>query len=151
MSHILDDQASLATDDTRADSALLIARLAIAVLFLWAGVGKAGAPEAQAAYIAQHGLPAASVLVWAAAAVELLGGALLLIGWQVRSAALVLAVYTIVAAIVFHAFWSAPAAEVMMQKINFMKNLAIAGGLIALAGVGGGRYAIVGAGRGWRP
>jgi putative oxidoreductase len=54
----------------------------------------------------------------------------LIIGWKARWAAAALFVFTLLTAILFHGFWSAPADQAMMQQINFMKNLAIMGGLV---------------------
>ena len=53
-------------------------------------------------------------------------------------AALVLAVFTVAAGVIFHAYWGIPAEQVMMQKINFYKNLAIGGGLLAFVAFGAG-------------
>jgi putative oxidoreductase len=54
----------------------------------------------------------------------------------------VLIAFTIVASIVFHAFWAVPPEQAMMQQINFMKNTAIIGGLLVLYAHGPGRLAV---------
>jgi putative oxidoreductase len=53
-----------------------------------------------------------------------------------------MAIFTVATALFFHKYWSAPDAMKMMQQINFNKNIAIAGGLLALAGFGAGRFSI---------
>ena len=63
---------------------------------------------------------------------------MLLIGFRTRCAAAVLAFFTLVAGFMFHAYWSLPAEQVMMQQIMFTKNLAIVGGLLAFAAFGAG-------------
>jgi putative oxidoreductase len=70
-------------------------------------------------------------------AVELIGGILLVVGWMTRWAALALAGFTFVAALFFHTNFSDS-----MQMIQFMKNVAITGGLLVLFGQGPGRWSI---------
>jgi putative oxidoreductase len=89
-----------------------------------------------------YGLPAAGLLIWPAALFELAGGAMLALGWKLRWMALALAGYTFAATFVFHAYWSAPADQVMNEQIHFMSNLAIAGGLLLVLAHGSGRYAL---------
>jgi len=74
--------------------------------------------------------------------VELGFGIALLLGFKTRIVAIVLAVFTVAAALAFHKYWAAPDAMKMMQTINFNKNIAIAGGLLALAAFGAGRLSI---------
>ena len=76
---------------------------------------------------------------------EALGGLAILVGWQTRWAALALAAFTVVAAILYHyvpAQAAADPGEAMGQMLNFTKNLAIAGGLLVLAGLGAGRLSL---------
>jgi putative oxidoreductase len=120
----------------------LVGRLALAALFLWSGYGKLVSMDANVAYMQAVGLPAAGLLIWAALLVELLGGAMLLTGWKVRWAAVVLAVFTGAATFLFHAYWNAPADQALNQQIHFMKNIAIIGGLLVVVGHGAGRYAL---------
>ncbi len=81
-------------------------------------------------------------MIWPTALVEVVGGAMLVLGWKARWAALALAVFTVAATLVFHAYWSVPADQVMNQQIHFMKNLAIVGGLLSVFAHGSGRYAL---------
>jgi putative oxidoreductase len=66
----------------------------------------------------------------------------LLFGFKTRWAALALAVFTAVASFFFHDYWSMPAEQQMMQQLMFGKNLAIVGGLLALAAFGAGRLSV---------
>ena len=93
-------------------------------------------------YIASKGLPAPSAAAVVALLVEIVGGLALVAGFGTRVAALVLAVFTVVAAVFFHNFWAAPEAQQMMQQINFNKNIAIAGGLLVLAAFGAGAFSV---------
>jgi putative oxidoreductase len=79
-----------------------------------------------------------AVLAVLTAALELLGGLALALGFQARFAALALAVFTVVASLLFHKFWAVPAEQVMVQQLMFMKNIAVAGGLLFVFSLGAG-------------
>ena len=71
------------------------------------------------------------------------GGALaLLLGWGTRWAALALALFTVVASVLFHNFWSVPIEQAMVQQLMFFKNIAVAGGLLVLAAFGAGALSV---------
>lgn len=116
----------------------LIGRILIAWLFIPAGIGKLTGFAGQVGYAQAMGMPLPEVGVAIGLAIELLGGIMLLIGFRTRCAAAVLAFFTLVAGFIFHAYWSLPAEQVMMQQIMFTKNLAIVGGLLAFAAFGAG-------------
>jgi putative oxidoreductase len=120
----------------------LIGRILLAALFLPAGIAKITGFAGTVGYIASVGLPLASVGAVLAIAAEVGGGLALLLGWQTRWAALALAVFTVVAGVFFHAFWNLPAEQQMMQQIMFMKNIAIAGGLLFVAAFGPGAISL---------
>jgi putative oxidoreductase len=124
---------------------MLIGRVLLALMFVLAGFGKLfGGLEGTAGYIASVGLPMPMALAVAAGVLELGAGLLLIIGWQARWAALALALFTLVASVIFHAFWSMPAEQQMMQQLMFMKNLSVVGGLLAVFAVGAGALSLDG-------
>jgi putative oxidoreductase len=125
-----------------ADWAALLGRIALAVIFIWSGYGKLADISGTAGYMSAHDIPFATLLVWPAALLEFIGGFMLLAGWYSRWAALALALFTLVAGAIFHNFWAVPGDQVMNQTIHFMKNVAIAGGLLQLFAFGPGRYAV---------
>ena len=84
----------------------------------------------------------AGLLIWPAALLELIAGAMLAFGWKARWAAIALALFTLVSMFIFHAYWSVPADQVQNQQIHFMKNLAIIGGLLVVFARGSGRYGL---------
>ena len=120
----------------------LVGRLLLALLFVPAGLSKIGAFAGTAGYIASKGLPLPEVGAALAIVVELVGGAALIAGWCTRWTALVLAVFTLVASYFFHAFWSVPADQVMVQQLMFFKNIAVVGGLLVLAAHGAGGWSV---------
>ena len=106
-------------------------RVLLAVLFLLSGVGKIGAYKATAAYMASADVPGA--LLPAVIATEVLGSLAIILGWQTRVAAFLLAGFTVLAALTFHNnFADQP------QMVMFFKDLSIAGGFLLLVVNGAG-------------
>ena len=120
----------------------LIGRLLLAALFLPAGISKIGGFTGTAGYIGSVGLPLPELGAAIAIAVEILGGLALLLGWGTRWAALALAVFTLMASLLFHNFWAMPAEQAMMQQLMFFKNMAVIGGLLVLAAFGAGTLSV---------
>ena len=116
----------------------LASRLLLAALFLPAGIGKITGFAGTVGYISSVGLPMPTV----AAAVEVLGALALIFGFGTRLAALALAIFTLVASFFFHAYWSLPADQQMMQQLMFFKNVGVTGGLLALAAFGAGGWSV---------
>lgn len=127
---------------TLQNSLLLASRLLFVLMFLPAGFSKITGFEGTVGYIASVGLPLATLGAVLALVVEVGGGLALLAGYCTRWAALALAAFTLVASFFFHNFWGVPAEQVMMQQLMFFKNLAIVGGLLALAAHGAGAWSI---------
>lgn len=117
--------------------AAFIGRILLALIFVVSGIEKVMAPSGTIAYIASAGVPAAGLAYAGAAALECLGGLALLVGWQVRWCALLLAIFTVVAALVFH-----HALADQNQAIHFLKNLAMAGGLLQLYAFGNTAWSV---------
>ena len=122
----------------------LLGRIAIAALFLPAGLNKLMGVEATTGYFASLGLPAAAVFVWVVIAIEVLGGVALILGYRTRLVAIALAVFTLLASIAGHAFWAAPADAAFIAQLLFFKNIAVIGGLLVLASSGAGSISMDG-------
>ncbi|MDZ7823641.1 MAG: DoxX family protein [Ahrensia sp.] len=116
---------------------LLIGRILLAFIFIMAGFSKFGTIDTTAGYIASKGLPMATLLAWAAAIFESVAGIMILVGIKTKLAAYALALFCIFTGVVFH---FDPADQ--MQMISFMKNLAIAGGFLALSVSGPGSISV---------
>jgi putative oxidoreductase len=121
---------------------VLTARVLLALMFLLAGLSKFAGLDGTAGYIASKGLPMAGLLAFGTAALEVGGAVLLIVGWKARWAALALAVFTLMASVLFHNYWAMPADQQMMQQLMFMKNLAVAGGLLVLFAFGPGSLSL---------
>ena len=118
---------------------LLLARIMLSVIFIMAGLQKFGAIEGTAGYIGSVGLPAPTLLAWAAAIFEAVAGGFILAGFMTRYTSWALVIFCLFTGFVFHF-----QPDDQIQMIMLMKNIAIAGGFLALAAVGPGLYSIDG-------
>jgi putative oxidoreductase len=119
-----------------------VGRFFLAAIFLVSGFAKLTDSTGTVAHMTAAGVPAASTLVWIAGVAEVLGGLSLATGLLARVGALGLIAFTALATWYFHAFWNLEGAERLPQMVNFMKNLAIVGGLLLLVAHGPGRYSL---------
>jgi putative oxidoreductase len=113
----------------------LLGRLLLTVLFLLSGLGKLGAYAATASYMASAGVPGA--LLPLVIAVEILGSVAILLGWQTRVVALLLAGFTLATGVLFHNNFAD-----QVQMIMFLKNLSITGAFLMLAANGAGALSL---------
>lgn len=125
-----------------ANLATVLGRILIALIFILGGIGKLGAPDRTVAEMASHGVPLPHILVWGAVALELGGGILLIAGLFTRWIALALFFYTLVLAVMFHAYWVAPAAQAHVQHGAFYEHLAMMGGMLFVVVFGAGGYSV---------
>jgi putative oxidoreductase len=109
----------------------LTGRSLLAVLFLISGLGKIGAYSATAGYMSALGVP--SALLPLVIATEVLGAIAIILGWQTRITAFLLAGFSLLSAFIFHANFAD-----QIQMIMFFKNISIAGGFLLLLANGAG-------------
>lgn len=129
---------TVATQSTANQSAVpAIGRVLLAAIFVFSGIGKALAPAGTIGYIESAGLPFATLGLIAAVAIELGGGLMLALGIKTRLVAALLAAFSVVTALVFH-----NALGDQNQLIHFMKNIAMAGGLLQVVAFGAGAYSV---------
>ncbi|VTU26622.1 DoxX family protein [Variovorax sp. PBL-E5] len=134
--------AAPATATSPQDTLALIGRILIAYLFIPAGISKLLGFAGTVGYIASVGLPLPQLGAVIAIIVELGFGIALLLGYKTRWTAFVMALFVLATALFFHNFWAMPEAKYAMMKLNFDKNMAIAGGLLAFSVLGAGRFGI---------
>lgn len=113
----------------------LAGRVLLAALFLISGVGKIGAYSAIGGYMASVGVPAA--LLPLVIVVEVAGAIAIITGWQTRLTAVLLALFTLVTGMLFHADFGD-----QLQMTMFLKNVSIAGAFLILAANGAGAYSL---------
>jgi putative oxidoreductase len=112
-------------------------RLLIALIFIISGVGKIAAPAAIQGYITAAGLPAPLAAYVIAVIIEIGGGTLLVLGFQTRIVALVMAVFTVATAASFHRNFAD-----QDQMVHFLKNISMTGGLLQVVAFGAGAFSI---------
>ena len=118
---------------TLTNLSLAAGRTMLSAMFIMAGISKISAYAGTQAYMESAGLP--GLLLPAVIALEIAGGLAILVGYQTRIAALLLAGFTLVAAVIFHSDFSQ-----QMQLILFTKNIAIAGAFLLLYAHGAGDW-----------
>lgn len=134
--------ADARTGRTLPDTALLIGRIALVAIFVTSGFSKLMGLEGTAGYIASKGLPAPMALAALSGLAEVALGALVAVGFKTRLSAVGLVAFTVIATAIFHDFWNMQGMDRMNNQIQAMKNLAMIGGLLILAGVGPGRFSV---------
>lgn len=119
-----------------------LARILVVVLFCVSGAQKLMNPGAVVSAVAAKGLPYPQVLAYLTIAAELGLGLLIALGFYARTAAVLLALFTLATIVVFHNFWSMTGDAFRTNQIQAMKNLSIIGGLLMIAAAGPGRFAL---------
>ncbi len=113
----------------------LAGRILLGHIFLLAGINKISGYEGTAGYMEAMGVPGA--LLPLVIVLEIAGGLALIVGFKTKWAALALAGFTVLAAVLFHADFSD-----QTQMILFMKNWAITGGLLMVYVYGAGELSL---------
>lgn len=113
----------------------LVSRILLSLLFVFSGFGKLTAIAGAQSYMESKGIP--GVLIYPVILLELGGGILIILGYQTRIVAALLAGFCLASAAIFHTTFSDE-----IQLIMFMKNLGLAGGFLLLAQHGAGAFAI---------
>ena len=116
---------------------LLLARILLAIIFILAGLNKFGNIAGTAGYIGSVGLPFGTLLAWGAAIFEVVAGLAVLAGFQTKLVSYALAAFCVVSGAIFHNNFGD-----QIQSILFMKNLAMAGGFLALSVAGPGSISV---------
>jgi putative oxidoreductase len=114
---------------------MLSGRVLMPVIFMPAGTGKTGACTGTQGYIESMGVPV--TLLPLVIALEVGAGIAVLVGWQTCISGFLLAGFSVLGALIFHADFGD-----QMQSILFMKNLAMAGGLLLLVANGAGDWSV---------
>lgn len=142
MSTSIANDAAPATAGAAEDTLVLIGRVMIASLFVPEGFGKLTGFADVVAYISAVGLPLPALGAVIAIVVEVGLGLLFLVGYRTRIVSIILAVFTVVTAVIFHNYWAMPTDKAYVNHLMFFKNIAVAGGLLAIAAFGAGRFSI---------
>ena len=113
----------------------VLGRIFLSTIFLIEGINKILNYESTIEYMENFSVP--EYLAIPAIIVEILFPLLLVVGYQTKISALILAMFTLATALIFHTDFSN-----QMQLISFLKNFAIAGGFLIIFVNGAGKYSI---------
>ena len=120
----------------------LAGRILLSIIFIMSGIGKITGFAGTAGRMTSKGLPMADVLLGASIVIELGAAAMIVLGFKARWGAAALLLWMIPVTLVFHSYWTYPAAEQQMQSIMFFKNLGLMGGMLLIMGFGSGPFSL---------
>jgi len=135
-------QNTFSSNSVAADTAALVGRILLALIFILSGYGKITAFAVTSAYMTSKGVPFAEVLAALSIAVELGGGLAIVFGWKAREAAILIFLWMIPVTLMFHNPLGLDPAMAKQQMIHLEKNLSIMGGLLVLFAFGPGRFGL---------
>ncbi|HEY9864325.1 MAG TPA: DoxX family protein [Candidatus Obscuribacterales bacterium] len=115
----------------------LIGRTFLATIFIHAAINKIFDFADTQTMMTEKGLPFAGILLGGTIVFQILGGLSLVLGYKTRLGAWLLILFLIPATVIFHNFWDVPA-----EKIAFLKNLSIMGGLLMITYFGAGPVSV---------
>jgi len=122
--------------------AALLGRICIGILFFWAGWTKIMDIEGTMSYMVSKQMPMVEFFLPAAIAMQNLGALSLIMGFLTRWGAALLIIFIVPASILFHNFWNLEGAVQLTEKIMFMKDVGVLGGLLLILAFGPGKYSI---------
>lgn len=111
---------------------ILAGRILLAAIFVISGFGKLAGAEGFSGYLASLNFPAPLVMAYLVGAFELLAGLAIAVGFQTRIVAIALALFCVATGVLAHAD----------DQSALLKNIALAGGFLVLAGSGAGSFAL---------
>ncbi|EHI10438.1 DoxX family protein [Mycolicibacterium thermoresistibile] len=117
------------------DLVILIGRILFALVFVGGAVGHFSNASGMSAYTESMGLRPGRLFVLGSGLWTLIAGIMIILGVWMDLAALMLAIFLVLAAVLIHRFWSVPDADAKMnEQVHFNKNLSLAGGALILFG-----------------
>jgi putative oxidoreductase len=120
----------------------ILARLLLSSIFLISGFTKIAKPSGDASQMRSKGMPAVGLLLTLATIIEVGGGLSILLGYKASLGSFVVFLYLIPVTLVFHNYWAYEGKERLAQMENFIKNLAIMGGLLLVTAFGSGSFSL---------
>jgi putative oxidoreductase len=124
------------------NEALLLARILLVLLYLIFGWSKLTDYHGTVAEMAQTGAPIPPISALVATAVECLGSVAIVLGVLTRPVAVLMALYTLATGFIGHHFWTMTGPDQYSNELEFLKNVSITGGFLALYVAGAGRYSL---------
>lgn len=111
----------------------LVGRVLLTAIFVVSGISKVADPATTIGYLKAVGMPLPVLAFWLTVVLEVIGGLFLFVGYRVRPVAAALAVFSVVAALLFHN-------QLADQNTfaHFLKNVSMSGGLLLMVAFGAG-------------
>ena len=117
-------------------SVFLLGRLIFGGFFVWHGIDHFRHAPMMTQYTHMKGVPAPETVVLATGMILMVGGLSIVLGWRPEIGVTLLVVFLIAAAFVMHNFWTLADAQARsMDRVNFEKNLALAGAALMLLAI----------------
>jgi putative oxidoreductase len=126
-----------------ADVLILLGRILLAWVFVGVAYGTIINFAGSLSYFTSLKLPAPALFTWVALVLELVISASLILGIGTRYAAVLMFVFVVVTTAIAHRYWEYPAGPQQIgQYNNFLKNISILGGALAIFVTGAGRFSL---------
>jgi len=121
----------------------LIGRILISAIFFYEGIDSILFAEKTKLTMADYGITwRPDFLLYSSIVFLMIGATMLLIGYRIRFGVWLLLIYWLPVTFIVYSFWNDPVSEQRLHAILFMKNIAVAGGLLMITAHGGGKYSI---------
>ena len=120
----------------------LVGRVLISGMFLWAAYEKITHWNQTMAYMKSKNVPQVNIIAPVGVALKVLGGLSILLGWHAHLGALLLLVVAIASLFFMHCWWKMHGPEREMEKLFFLKDVAVIGGLFMILALGAGHFGL---------
>ncbi|MBU6383461.1 MAG: DoxX family protein [Verrucomicrobia bacterium] len=120
----------------------LIGRVLISGMFLWAAYEKITHWDKTATYMRTKNIPYLNILLPVGLGIKIIGGLMVLLGWHAHVGALLLLILCIASVLRMHNWWKKQGAEREMEKLFFLKDVAVIGGLFMILALGAGHFGV---------
>ena len=121
----------------------LVGRILISAIFFYEGIDSILYAEKMKLTMAEYGITwQPDFLLYSSIVFLMIGATMVIIGYRIRFGVWLLLIYWLPVTIIVYSFWNDPVSEQRLHAILFMKNIAVAGGLLMIAAHGGGKYSI---------
>ena len=121
----------------------LVGRILISAIFFYEGIDSILYAEKMKLTMADYGITwQPDFLLYSSIVFLMIGATMVIIGYRIRFGVWLLLLYWLPVTFIVYSFWNDPVSEQRLHAILFMKNIAVAGGLLMIAAHGGGKYSI---------
>lgn len=120
----------------------LVGRVLISGMFLWAAYEKMKNWNATVTYLKTKNIPYLNIVLPVGVALKVIGGLSVLLGWHAHIGALLLLIVAISSCLKMHDFWRIQGEEKSMEKLLFIKDVAVIGGLFMILALGAGHFGV---------